>query len=75
MTGQDPEIIEPERSTPVIADVEVVVVGGGPAGPMAAAAVGRTGRSAPLVDGVFLGPVGPDSSFLTAAGDIAKLSS
>src|SRR5438067_6604214 len=54
---------EPERNTPVVAEHEVVVLGGGPAGIAAAAAAGRAGRSTILVERYgFLGGAG------TAAG-------
>src|SRR5919206_4679722 len=54
---------EPERKTPVLAEHEVVVLGGGPAGIAAAAAAARAGRSTILVERYgFLGGAG------TAAG-------
>src|SRR5437016_8939253 len=54
---------EPQRDTPVLAEHEVVVLGGGPAGIAAAAAAGRAGRSTILVERYgFLGGAG------TAAG-------
>src|SRR3954447_17913803 len=54
---------EPERKTAVLAEHEVVVLGGGPAGIAAAAAAGRAGRSTMLVERYgFLGGAG------TAAG-------
>src|ERR671936_522771 len=50
---------EPQRDTPVLAEHEVVVLGGGPAGIAAAAAAGRAGRSAMLVERYgFLGGAG-----------------
>src|SRR3954463_2400075 len=54
---------EPERKTAVLAEHEVVVLGGGPAGIAAAAAAARAGRSTVLVERYgFLGGAG------TAAG-------
>lgn len=56
-------IDEPARKTEVLAEYEVVVLGGGPAGIAAAAAAGRAGRSTILVERYgFLGGAG------TAAG-------
>src|SRR5919204_5915425 len=56
-------VAEPARKTPVLAEHEVVVLGGGPAGIAAAAAAGRAGRSTLLVERYgFLGGAG------TAAG-------
>src|SRR3954453_22522463 len=56
-------ISEPARSTPVLGEFDVVVLGGGPAGIAAAVAAGRAGRSTLLVERYgFLGGMG------TAAG-------
>ena len=54
---------EPQRETPLLAEHEVVVLGGGPAGIAAAATASRNGRSTMLVERYgFLGGAG------TAAG-------
>ena len=56
-------ISEPARSTPVLGEFDVVVLGGGPAGIAAAVAAGRAGRSTLLIERYgFLGGMG------TAAG-------
>jgi hypothetical protein len=56
-------LTEPARSTPVIAETEVLVLGGGPAGIAAAAAAAQAGRRTLLVERYgFLGGMG------TAAG-------
>ena len=54
---------EPSRQTPVFGEFDVVVLGGGPAGIMAAASAARTGSRTLLVESYgFLGGMG------TAAG-------
>ena len=69
MTDLQEVITEPSRRTPVIADVEVLVIGGGPAGLMAAAAAGRTGRSTLLVERYgFLGGAGTGGGLSTFCG-------
>ncbi|HET7670779.1 MAG TPA: FAD-dependent oxidoreductase [Burkholderiales bacterium] len=56
-------VTEPRRETPLLAEGEVIVLGGGPAGIAAAAAASRAGRSTMLVERYgFLGGAG------TAAG-------
>jgi len=56
-------LTEPSRQTPVWGEYDVVVLGGGPAGIMAASAAARAGCSTLLVEGYgFLGGMG------TAAG-------
>ncbi|WP_035722266.1 FAD-dependent oxidoreductase [Bradyrhizobium sp. ARR65] len=56
-------IVEPQRTTPLFGEYELVVLGGGPAGLMAAVAAGRAGRKVLLVERHgFLGGMG------TAAG-------
>ena len=52
-------ITEPARATPVIAEADVVVLGGGPAGIAAAASAARTGASTILLERYgFLGGMG-----------------
>ncbi|MEO7854995.1 MAG: FAD-dependent oxidoreductase [Rubrivivax sp.] len=63
MTTARSAVHEPARDTPVIADVEVLVLGGGPAGIAAAASAAAAGRRTLLVERYgFLGGMG------TAAG-------
>ncbi|MHB8619332.1 MAG: FAD-dependent oxidoreductase, partial [Chloroflexota bacterium] len=52
-------ITEPERETHVVAEADVVVLGGGPAGIAAATAAGRAGAKTVLVERYgFLGGMG-----------------
>jgi len=65
---------EPERNTPVLAEHEVVVLGGGPAGIAAAAAAGRAGRSTMLVERYgFLGGAGTAAGLANFCGLHAKV--
>ena len=62
-------ILEPSRTTPVLGEYEVVVLGGGPAGIAAAAAAARTGRSTLLVERYgFLGGAGTAAGLSTFCG-------
>lgn len=63
MPDKRASVLEPSRETPILGEYEIVILGGGPAGIVAAAAAGRTGRSTILVERYgFLGGAG------TAAG-------
>jgi hypothetical protein len=62
-------VSEPARQTPVLGDYEVVVVGGGPAGIMAAAAAARAGRSTILIERYgYLGGAGTAGGLSTFCG-------
>jgi hypothetical protein len=62
-------IIEPSRSTPVYGEFDVVVVGGGPAGIMAATAAARAGCSTLLIERYgFLGGAGTAGGLSTFCG-------
>jgi len=67
-------ITEPTRSTPVLGEFEVVVVGGGPAGIMAATSAAREGRSTVLLERYgFLGGAGTAGGLSTFCGLHAKV--
>src|SRR5256885_8664840 len=62
-------IVEPSRTTPVLGEYEVVVVGGGPAGIMAAAAAARAGRSTILLERYgYVGGAGTAGGLSTFCG-------
>jgi hypothetical protein len=62
-------ITEPSRQTPVYGEFDVVVVGGGPAGIMAAAAAARAGCSTLLIERYgFLGGAGTAGGLSTFCG-------
>lgn len=62
-------LTEPSRRVPVLGDYEVVVLGGGPAGIMAAAAAARCGRSTILIERCgYLGGAGSAGGLSTFCG-------
>ena len=67
MSGET--IIEPSRPVPVYGEFDVVVVGGGPAGIMAASAAARAGCSTLLIERYgFLGGAGTAGGLSTFCG-------
>ncbi|NDK32581.1 FAD-dependent oxidoreductase [Nesterenkonia haasae] len=67
-------IREPARSTPVVGEYDVIVVGGGPAGLMAATTASRTGRSTLMVERYgFLGGAGTMGGLSTFCGLHARV--
>ncbi len=72
--GRPVTVAEPSRLTPVHGEYDVVVVGGGPAGIMAAAAAARSGYSVILLERYgFLGGAGTAGGLSTFCGLHAKV--
>lgn len=67
-------LTEPAREIPIIGEYDVVVVGGGPAGIMAATAASRAGRSTILIEKYgFLGGAGTMGGLATFVGMHARV--
>lgn len=72
--SQTTAIHEPARETPIVGEYEVVVIGGGPAGLMAATAAAREGRSTLLIEKYgFLGGAGTMGGLATFCGMHARI--
>ncbi|GAA3763855.1 FAD-dependent oxidoreductase [Microbacterium kribbense] len=68
------DVVLPERSAPVIGEYDVVVIGGGPAGLMAATAASRAGSSTLLIERYgFLGGAGTMGGLSTFCGLHARV--
>lgn len=69
MNTNDAAMLEPAKSVPVIADVDVLVIGGGPSGVTAAVSAARLGMKTALVERQgFLGGMWTAGLVLTMAG-------
>ena len=74
MSSQPQAILETARSTRVLGEYDVVVLGGGPSGIAAAAAAARAGRSTLLVERYgFLGGMGTAANISAFGGVYANV--